>query len=376
MSSTSMLTGNALTVNLWSKEDWYQINQEAMLGHLMDSGAVYKVPEFNGKQKGDTVTFSYRGKGTGKALGEGQTLVGNEDSLDLESQSMVLGVQRYAVKNPNDEDTIESQRTHIEFEKSSREQIRNRYIEWLDAGCFYHLAGASPTTLTIDGTSYASEAELTRNIYGFNVPSAPTSDRVIRPNGVTTDQGLGSADTMTLRLVDYMLEKAGNSTQMIPYLAGKMYNLYVSHEQLVDLQHDTSSPVQWYTNALAAVQGGNEKALSDRFMNNMVSAGRYRNVNIYAHPRVAYGENGSSGAVITTVRRAVMVGKDALCFGSPFGGRVTDTEVPIKYKTELQDYDYYKGIEGRLIWSLKKNVPNNKQDYGVLVCSTYAATHA
>ena len=107
----------------------------------------------------------------------------------------------------------------------------------------------------------------------------------------------------------------------------------------------------------------------------MPCLGQYGRVNIYSAPRVAYGLNSSTSAVITTVQRAVLVGKDALSFGSPFGGRPTDSDVPLKYFSQLKDYEYYKGLEGRMIYGLKKTVASNSEDIGVIVISTYGAAH-
>jgi len=375
MSTTQMLTTNALTVKLWAKEDFLQVAQESVFGHFMNSGAVYIPPEVGMAAKGDQVTFAYVGKGTGKAIGEGGTLAGNEEALELRSHSMVWNVQRYGFKNPNDEDTIEALRTHVDFEQNSRRAIKNRFVEWIDTAFFQHMAGADPTSLTVDGTTYSTATEKLVNIYGHNTPVAPSTNRIIRANNQASDQALTSSDKMSLKLVDYALEKARLSTQKIGMLSGNTYDLFVSPEQEIDLRHDTTGAIQWYTNQLARVQGGKSSAIEDRFENNMVALGKYQNVNIYSHPRVAYGVNGSNSTVITTVRRAVLVGRDALSFASPMGGRLTDSNVPIKYKTELQDYEYYKGIEGRLIWGLKKMQPSSKEDIGTMVISTYAAAH-
>jgi hypothetical protein len=104
--------------------------------------------------------------------------------------------------------------------------------------------------------------------------------------------------------------------------------------------------------------------------------GKYSNVNIYMAPRVAYGVNSGSSAIITTVRRGVLVGQDALVYASPFGGRLNDSQVPLKFFTQLKDYDYYKGEEARLLYGLKKLSPTNKEDVGSMVVATYAAAHA
>ena len=99
--------------------------------------------------------------------------------------------------------------------------------------------------------------------------------------------------------------------------------------------------------------------------------GEYRGVRIYSCARVATGQNSSTGATISTVRRGVLVGRNAVAFGSKFGS-IKDGNAPLKFFTQMQDYDYYKGIEARMIFGTSKLVFDS-EDYGVHVISTYAA---
>lgn len=375
MSYTTMTSANSLTVKLWEKKAWLQTMQQACLGHAFNRGAVYFPEKLMGSSSvGDAITFPYVGKLTGIPIGEGGTADGNEEALDLTSFNMIINVSRIPVLNPNT-DTIEQQRTTVEFENNTRKLLAKRCVELLDTSFFYQLAGAAPTSLTINGTTYSTAAQLL-HVQGQNTPVAPTSARIVRPNGATTDQGLTSSDKMTLDLIDYALEKNERSDQPMEPFSDMTYDLYVSPEQLVDLQHDTTGKIQWFNIELAKITGGQGNELESRFKNGMICAGKYRNVYIYAAPRVAYGVRSDTSAVITTVRRAVMIGQDALSFASPFGGRVTDKDVPLKMFFQLKDYDYYKGIEARMLYGLKKMSPTNKQDIGVMVISTYAAAHA
>ncbi len=373
MSSTPMLTGNANTVKLWERKTWLQAMQRSVVGHAFDRGAIY-VPEklMNANVRGDNITFPYVSKLTAVPLGEGQTMDGNEESLQTESFNMSVNVTRFAVLNPND-DTIEQQRTNIEFEKTAIKQLGNRAVELLDSSFFYQAAGANPTTVTLNGTTYSGTSRL--QIQGNNTPVAPTTNRILRAAAAATDQALTSSDKLTLDIVDYALELNDRSDQPIERLEDNTFDLYVSPEQLVDLMQDTSGKIQWFNIELAKITGGKDNFIETSFKNKIICAGKYRDVYIYSAPRVAYGLNSGTSAVITTVRRAVLVGKDALSYASPFGGRVTDTDVPFKLKTQLKDYDYYKGIEARLIYGMKKMSPSNKEDIGTIVISTYAAAH-
>lgn len=374
MSQTQMGTANALTLKLWGTEDWVNPGQRVAFGHMFSRGAVHYAEEFLGqKARGDNITYDYTNKLTGIPVGEGGTLDGNEEALNLGSFTMAINVTRIGVLNPND-DTIEQQRTLVDFPERTRKVIPQRHMELLDTAVFQQLAGAYPTSWTENGTTWSGNNRLF--VTGHNVPVAPSTDRVLRAGGAAADENLTSSNTFTMDLVDFALESIDISNQPIKMLPDDTYDLYISPEQYTDLKQDTSGKIQWFPMALARATGGDTSQLDGAIYDTMPCLGQYGNVNIYKAPRVAYGVNSSTSAVITTVRRAVLVGKDALTFASPLGGRPTDKSVPLKYFTQLKDYEYYKGLEGRMIYGLKKTVATNSSDIGVFVISTYAAPHS
>jgi hypothetical protein len=376
MSATQMTSANALTVKVWEKQGWIQAMQRTALSHMFKRGAVHFPEKLMNKNssKGDSLTFSYVGKLTGMPLGEGGTLDGNEEALSLQNATHVINVTRFGVLNPN-EDTIEQQRTMVEFSPTTRKLLAKRAAELIDTSMFQQLAGAAPTSLTINGTTYATTANLLQ-IQGNNTIIAPTTNRILWQNNQANDQSITSSDTMNLDIIDYALEFNERSDQPIAPFADDTFDLYLSPEQITDLKQNTTGKIQWFNYALAQIIGetGSNK-FENRFEKNMVCVGKYSNVNLYMAPRVSNGVNSSTSASISTVRRAVLVGEDALTWASPFGGRVTDKSVPLKFFTQLKDYEYYKGEEARLLYGLKKLSPTNKDDVGVMVLSTYAAKH-
>ncbi len=376
MSSTQMLSSNALAVKLWAKDDWTNPGMQVAFGHLFTRGSIFPVEEFNGKEylgRGDQITYSYVNKLTGIPVGEGGTLDGNEEALNIGSYAMAMNVTRIGVLMPNS-DTIEQQRTLVDFPERTRKVIPQRHAELLDTAVFYQLAGSAPTSFTLNGTTWSGGNR--QFVWGHNTPTAPTSDRIIRRNGAANDQSITSADTFTMDLIDFAVEKNALSDQPIKRLADETLDLYVSPEQEVDLRQDSQGKIQWFPWQLAKVTSGKGDEFEDSmFKESIPCLGRYNNVNIYSAGRVAYGLRSDTSAVITTVRRAVLVGKDALSFGSPFGGTPKDDDVPLKYFDQLKDYGYYKGLEGRMIYGLKKTCASNSQDIGVMVISTYAAPH-
>ena len=374
MASTGMLSSNALTVKRWETEDWVNLGQYVAFGHMFNRGAIFYSETFLGsKSRGDQVTYDYVNKLTGVPVGEGGTLDGNEEALDLGSFTMAINVTRIGVLNPND-DTIEQQRTLVDFPERTRQVIPARHKELLDTSVFQQLAGAYPTSWTQNGTTWSGNNRLF--VTGHNVPVAPSSDRILRAGGGANDQAITSSNTATLDLIDFAIEQINLSNQPIEMFDDQTFDSYWSPEQITDLKQDTSGKIQWFNQALAYATSGKYDMLEGQIYQGMRSLGCYGNVYIYEAARVAYGVRSDTSAVITTVRRAVIVGKDALTFASPFGGRPTDKSVPLKYFSQLKDYDYYKGLEGRMIYGLKKTVASNSSDIGVFVIVTYAAPHS
>ena len=376
MSTTQMLTGDANTVKLWSVKSWIQSMRQSHLGDLFDNGAIYYPEEESvNRKKGDLITYDFINRMTGVPRGEGQAVVGNEKALDIGNFTILINESADAVKFKNT--GIEPQRTNIKFEEVVNQLIPKRCAELVETSFFQQLAGVNPTSFVADGTTYASTADKL-HVQGHNTPVAPTTNRVLRAGGVSADESLTSSNTFKLNLIDYALELNDSSTQPIQPLDDGHFRLYISQYDYVNLKNDAGSTIQWSQINLAKLMGGDESNIESRFnakYGKMVTAGVYQNVVICVSPRVAFGANSSTSAVITTTRRNVLVGKNAATFASPYGGRMQDENVPLRIINELQDYGRYKGVGFELLYGLKKNVPSNGEDIGSMVIGTYAAAH-
>lgn len=382
MSVTSLLTSDSLAVKLWGVKGYIDIIKGTAFGRMMDRGTISRADELDRAKAGDTITVDFTGILTGTGIGEGGTLAGNEESLNNQAFSMSYGLFRHAVASPN-ADTIEQQRTNIPFEKRGRALLPTFHASRLDASVFNQLAGLNSTTITVDGTTYAGTNRTF--VQGLNTINVPSPNRVVWAGGNTADEQLGSTNTMSLDLIDAAEEKLASTYPSAGTLEGEEFDLYISFEQLTDLKRDTTSKIQWYQMNLAAMTGGQIKdnLLHTASPFSKQPVGKYGRVNIIPSFRVAFGQNSSTSAAIPTVRRSVMVGRNALMFGSPFGGTLDDiamdgdiasVKVPLKFFTQLKDYDYVKGIEGRMIYGVKKTQFQG-EDFGSIVISTYAAAH-
>lgn len=365
-----------LRPTIWAKQGWRQTLYDSVAGHFLNSGVTFRPSEFEGQATGQELVYNYTRALSTPGIGRGGTMDGNEEALAIGDARMRVGIVRKAVLNPN-EDTIEQAETDYDFELMARDALKDFMATQLDYSIFNQLAGNTATTMTLGGITYAGNDLL--QVTGQNAIIAPSTDRIIRAGGVANDQSLQPANKMTLTLVDYAVELMLNSNQQMGRLRNGIFGeLWISTEQYTDLKQDSDSPITWYNNALAMAAGGDDSALTGKglFSTSIKPVGTYGGVEIYVNPRVSYGVNSTNNASIPTVRRAVLVGKNALAFASRFGrGRATDTNVPMVFKEQLKDYEYYKGIEARMIYGLKKNTPSNGSDLGTVVIPTYAASH-
>jgi hypothetical protein len=372
-----MSSSNNSAVAKWRKKTWIETIQQTAFGHMAQIGAVYDASDdFRGLNgRGDNITFDYVGKLTGVPLGEGSTAFGNEEALDTGTHTMSINLTRIPVSNPNT-GSIEQQRTNIDFNDVTLLNLGSRAAELFDTSVFSHLAGVNQTSFTVNGTTYTGSNRL--QVQGHNAPTAPTSNRIIRAGSQSNDESLTTSDTFSMDLLDIAVETITANDQPIDPCSDGYYHLYLHPYQVVDLKQDSAGKIQWYANNLAREQGGKESFLMlPYYTNKPVPVGEYGRVKIYEAPRVPEGQSSADNSVVATARRAVMVGRDAVSFASPVGGLgASDTGVPFDAYVQLSDFDYVKAIDFRSIYGVKKMSPDNAQDIGAFVISTYAAAHS
>lgn len=383
MAVTSMLTTNANTVKLWALEGWVDMYKATAFGHMAARGTLMRASQLDRAQAGDQITLNFTGTLQGLGQTEGGTLTGNEEALNNQAFSMVYNVVRHAVANPNT-DTIEQARTTINFDERTRKLLPAWHSSRLDASVFNQLAGVDSTTITVDGAVYSGAKKTI--VQGLNSVNAPSSNRIIRAGGAANDQSLTSSNTFTLDLIDAAVELAGTTYPTITPLDNEEFDLYLHQYQVTDLKRDTTGKIQWYNNELSASAGGDRSGIEDTSSYILKAVGKYANVVIYSRNRVPQGQSSVDSSVVANTRRGVLCGKDAIGFASKFSGALTDMKrmngtTPLKFFTQLKDYDYIAGLEARMIYGVKKlqfaptQSPLAPQDYGSIVISTYAAAH-
>ena len=379
MSVTPMLRGDVLNVELWASQlRFVEMMKRSQFGHMAARGILIRAEELDRASAGDKITLQQIGRLTGVGTGEGGTLEGSEEALNQQGFSMVFNVFRHAVAYYG-KSTVEQARTLVKYQEEAEVALRNFHGSRLDASCFNQLAGVNSTTITIEGTVYSGAARAF--VQGLNSIAAPSSNRIVRAAAAANDQSITSADTMTLDLIDVALEKLQTTQPTAEALDGQEFDIFVSHQQALDLRRDTSGAIQWYTNYLSAMEGGvttdNPIMTGDAYGTKPI--GKYQNVNIYTSNNVSTGVSSSDSSAISTVRRAVLCGKGALLFSSKFSGALTGDDTtggsaPLQFFREDRDFQYVEATEGRLLYGVKKQTFES-EDLNSIVISTYGADH-
>ena len=147
---------------------------------------------------------------------------------------------------------------------------------------------------------------------------------------------------------------------------GGGFIVYIHPYQVTDLRTSTDTG-QWLDIQKAAMAGSS--ASKNPIFSDAI--GEYNNCIIKVSNHVPQGVNSSSGAAITTVRRAVLLGAQAcsIAYGKD-GGPTT-----YGWNEELLDHKRVLEVSSFCIWGMTKNIFDSA-DFGVVVGSTYATSHA
>jgi N4-gp56 family major capsid protein len=148
-------------------------------------------------------------------------------------------------------------------------------------------------------------------------------------------------------------------------ISGGRYVMYLHPYQVTDLRKNTSTG-QWLDIQKAALSGG----ASSKNPIYTDALGEYNNVILKKANHVTQGVNSSTGAAISTVRRAVLLGSQAavVAYGKGNG--------PSTYAWNEELIDHKRRLEVSIMcmYGMKKT-QFDSEDFGTVVVSSYAAAH-
>ena len=357
MSITRYGVNDSLAVKAWSKMLAVESLKATEIRPLMGENktSIITIKNELKKGKGDKITHGLRMQLSGDGVTEGQVLEGNEESLTTYDDHLYINELLHATRASNDGHAIDNQRVLFNVRSESRDALKDWFAKRYSVTFFNQIAGNT----AVSDTRYL----------GLNAVTAPSTNRItIAEAGSTTDEQLDSNDLFNLTWIDYLKEKAITADPMIrPIKVGGQdkYVLYLHPYQVTDMRTNTSTG-QWLDIEKAAMMGG--KISKNPIYTGAI--GEYNGVILRWSHDVTTGVNSSTGAAITTVRRAVFLGAQAACHAT---GKDNG---PTSYKWVEETFDYQRelGVSAQSIFGQKKSAFNS-EDFGVIVLSTYAAAH-
>ena len=351
---------DANAVAHWSKFLSKSARDTTPIAPLMgtDANSIIQVKTETQKDKGDNVTFSLLARLAGDGFSEGETAIGNAEAMSLYAQTVTIN-EIGSTCAPPSQHSIDHQRIPFNLRAEAKELLGlwfgERYAKWF----FNQVCGYTPQT----DSKY----------YGFNAPVAPTSGRQLwadaGSDGNNGDEDLASDDTFDLQLFDQAAELAQIGAPMVRpvKVSGEdMYVCYLHNYQVTSLRTNTSTG-QWLDIQKAAMNGG--KVTDNPIFTGAL--GVYNGVVIRKSQDVTQGVHSSTGVAQSSVRRAVLLGAQAMVMAFGKDKRVgsyrwTEELIDHKRKLEVGGWTFAGGVKTKF----------NSADFGTVVISTYAAAAA
>lgn len=363
MANTTFGINDPLAVKHWARTLEYDVVYRSDIAALIgtDSNSVIHLKTETSKEAGDLVKFQLMKKLQGDGFTEGEIAEGSGESLSIYSDSVTINELGHVVEVPNGGRSIDAQRIAFDLRKAAKDGLATWKKERFSQTFFNHVCGYTPETRA--------------KYNGNNTITAPTR-KIVTETGSSNDEDLDTDDVFTLKYVDYareMAETAASPLRPINVMgvdggrdiSGGKYIMYLHPYQVTDLRTDAGTG-QWLDiqkAALAASADSKNPIYTD-------ALGEHNNVILKKANHVTQGVNSSTGAAISTVRRAVLLGAQsaAVAFGKNNG--------PTAYNWNEELIDHKRKLEVSILtmWGLKKTVFDS-QDFGSVVVSSYAAAH-
>lgn len=359
-------------VKIWSKMVEVAEREYAEIAPLIgkDENAVIHEMEELTKGPGDQVKFTLRSVLNGAGFTEGQVATGNGEALTFSQDHIMINELGHVVGTPS-ENTIDAQRVPFELRRQGRDALAEWYANRKAVSIFNQLCGYTPANATL-GAKFT----------GLNAVTAPRGGaglvRHLWAGTATNDQSLTSNDTFTTALIDKAVTRAVLGQQQLkPVMVGgkKKWVMYIHPVQVEQLRTNAGAG-GWLDIQKAAMMGG--KITGNAIYNGAL--GEWNNVILRSTQNVTYGVHSGTGAPVTNVRRAVLLGAQAaIC---AYGKRTNPARNKYRWSEELKDHDRFLEVGVWGIWGCKKSVfrtPNPANppemvevDFGTMVVSTWA----
>lgn len=311
-----------------------------------NSGSLLQIRDELSKAAGDLLKWHLRVQLEGEILGSTDTFEGNEDTLTYYQDSFTIDEVGKPVRWKTQ---MDAQRVTLDQLEEAKEAVADFMADYIDTAFFNQVCGYTVETRTA--------------WTGNNSVSAPDTDHVLYPSGVTSDDGLTSAHIFTLDDLDVAIERAKTLSPALRPIKHEGRDLFICFIHPYNTSQLRADGTRWDDIQMAKLQGGYNIDSNPLFTG---ALGVYNGVVLIESSRVTQGVHGSEAE--EDVRRPVLCGAQAAVLG---WGRVGGTPERFKWVEKVFDYDREQGIAASMIWGLKKSRYNSK-DYGTIVIPRFA----
>jgi N4-gp56 family major capsid protein len=291
-------------------------------------------------EPGDTVRLLYPFQIGGAAFGREANAHDSAVQMGFADQDVKIEEHRYSARTDFEDSAL--QKNFINHFLEATTQIQTAVGQMYEAAACMHLAGYAPTG-TSTSTAYVDQASVPfdpKNIHvTFNAAGAGPTDYAygttnfrVMPTGAAAEENITSSHPMTLTQLMTALKNAQSVNQGFAPCADGNY---------VVLLHTTA-----YEQLLADADFKNVNVSQDASAKgaatNVAVTGRiaqWRKLRILECPLLPLGINSSTGNVISTVRRNVLLGAHALSMANGLkGGAPGDKGAPLEFIQESQHF--------------------------------------
>jgi N4-gp56 family major capsid protein len=348
MATTAFGVNHPLAVKLWSTKLFHEALKETWIHKFTGTGSDSLIQVINDAKKGagDTIYVGLRMLLSGDGVQGDALQEGNEEAMTFYRDTITINQLRHGVRS---EGKMSEQRVPYSVREEAYMGLKDWWSDRIDDAFFNQICGNTGVT----DTRYT----------GNMATTAPTTNNIAYPNGLTTEAAVSSATTsnaMKLSYINAVVEKAKVNSPMIRPLkinGESKYVMFLHPYQVTDLRNNTSTG-EWLDIQKAAIQGG-AGSKSPIYTG---ALGEYNGVILHESTRVK--------AVTANVYRAVLCGAQAACMAYGQDGGPNK----MSWVEEKFDYGNQLGVSAGLIFGLKKTVFNSA-DFGTVVLPTYAVAH-
>lgn len=351
---TKFLSNDSLTRKKWARDLFSVILPDVEFNYLTGTGtdAIVQMRTELAKGEGDQITFGIRLPldGTGRVGDE--TVEGNEEKLKFRNFNVTIEELNHAVDTGG---RMEEQRVPYDLMQEGKNGLQEWWTDRLSSFLINNLVGNSAYVFCGRLMSDSSAAFA-------QVIAEPNSNQHMFMNGAANEAALTSADTIDLKFLDAMKQRAeipnsGCHKIRSLMIGGKKYFRVIMHNYMFDALRQNTNVGEW--GDLRRAAGLLKMPEVEIDYNGLLVSKSER------CPKTVAGTGTYDG-----VYRCVLVGAQAAVWA--WGGAGESKSTTMAFVPYTKDAERFVMIRGGGIFGMKATTFPTSGDYGRVVGSAWA----